>query len=347
MARSALGFAALGAIILGAACMPKAHAQAVLDGDLMASRDCPAVLSIKRGTNPDEAKLETGKRYAIVGQNRADGSHYRVVLPGLKRPERWVEKACGLRMGGTIAEGGIGAPPTAGAARPPRPGRPAGDPAPRTWYVLAASWQPAFCEGRREKPECASQTPERADATRFSLHGLWPQPRRNEYCGVPESLKATDDAGRWADLPPVEIDAGLADRLKAVMPGVASSLDRHEWTRHGTCYGKGATAYFTDSIVLMEQLNGSKVAALFAQRIGREVTRAEIRAAFDESFGAGAGERVRIACRQDGKRRLIGEITLGLAGTIVTSPDLGALMRAAKPTDGGCEGGIVDPAGQQ
>jgi len=48
-------------------------------------------------------------------------------------------------------------------------------------YVLAVSWQPAFCETRPRLPECRSQTADRFDATNFTLHGLWPRPRSRAY----------------------------------------------------------------------------------------------------------------------------------------------------------------------
>ena len=41
-------------------------------------------------------------------------------------------------------------------------------------YVLAASWQPSFCETKPDKDECESQTGDRFDATHFAIHGLWP-----------------------------------------------------------------------------------------------------------------------------------------------------------------------------
>ena len=45
------------------------------------------------------------------------------------------------------------------------------------YYVLALSWQPAFCEGRPDKSECRTQTQNRFDANNFVLHGLWPNQR--------------------------------------------------------------------------------------------------------------------------------------------------------------------------
>ena len=76
----------------------------------------------------------------------------------------------------------------------------------------------------------------------------------------------------------------------------------------------------------------------------KEVKGTEIRAAFDSAFGAGTGDRVRIACKKDGSRQLIVELTIGLAG-----PDgkLADMTKAAKATDPGCQGGIVDPTGLQ
>lgn len=74
---------------------------------------------------------------------------------------------------------------------------------------------------------------------------------------------------------------------------------------------------------------------------------AEVRAAFDAAFGPGAGDRVRIACRRDGQRNLVVELTLGLAGRIADDSSLAGLMAAAAPTAPGCPGGVVDPVGLQ
>src|SRR3546814_10932851 len=59
------------------------------------------------------------------------------------------------------------------------------------FFVLAVSWQPAFCETRPAKPECVTQDEDRFDASHFALHGLWPQPRGNVYCGVEPGLRAS------------------------------------------------------------------------------------------------------------------------------------------------------------
>ncbi|MCB1457643.1 MAG: ribonuclease [Nitratireductor sp.] len=214
-------------------------------------------------------------------------------------------------------------------------------------YVLALSWQPAFCETAPRKRECRSQMPGRADARQFSLHGLWPQPGSRVYCGVDPSVIARDKSGRWRDIPMQRIETEIWNRLRVAMPGTQSALERHEWIKHGTCHADTPDRYFADSLALLDAINASSMRKLFETRIGSNVTGAEIRRAFEKDFGPGAGKRLRIACERDGNRQIIGEITIGLKGAITGNPDLGALIAAASETDPGCPGGIVDPAGLQ
>jgi ribonuclease T2 len=94
---------------------------------------------------------------------------------------------------------------------------------------------------------------------------------------------------------------------------------------------------------LLEQLNGSAVAGLFASHIGLRLRAGEVRDAFDQAFGAGAGERVRIVCDDQG---LITELRVGLKGTLGPGASLAGLIRAAPPRGVGCRGGWVDRAGR-
>jgi len=213
--------------------------------------------------------------------------------------------------------------------------------------VLAISWQPAFCERASRKRECKTQRPGRYDTNHFSLHGLWPQPGRNIYCGVSSTAVKTDKDRRWHELEPLNLNEGLRDKLRRVMPGVLSHLDRHEWIKHGTCYANSPGIYFSDSLELMDQINSSAVRTLFAANIGRRVDGRAIRDAFDRAFGKGAGERVRLSCKRDGRREIITEITLGLKGKITAEPNLNALIAASPQTRPGCPGGIIDPVGLQ
>ncbi len=222
---------------------------------------------------------------------------------------------------------------------PDRGGRPHA-----THFIFAMSWQPGFCETEPRKPECRSQQQGRFDAEHFTLHGLWPD---DEYCDVPAALIETDKAGRWRDLPALQLTSATSATLDEMMPGTRSMLERHEWIKHGTCSGASEDAYFAAAINVLRQLNASLVRTLFSASIGAPLTLGEIRDSFDQAFGSGAGDRIRLACAEDGNRRLITEITIGLRGDLLADQTLKPLLRAASPTSGGCGQGIVDRIGDQ
>ncbi len=291
-------------------------------GCFVADAACPAFSSIRHATNPGAIATEPGRAYPLFGANQKDRpSHVQIRIPEADPSDRWVAAGCGH------------ADPACAAARPVTASGPD--------FVLAASWQPAFCEGHRRTPECRSQTARRFDAFNLALHGLWPEPEGNAWCGVDRSLRARAEAGRWHDLPPVPLSERARAELDTVMPGTRSDLDRHEWLKHGTCSGLTPEAYFRAALALVGELNASPVRALVAARIGARLRAAELRAAFDQAFGAGAGGRVELVC-EDG---LITELHLHLRGPPAPPAQLAGLLAAAPLVPAGCAGGRVDPAG--
>ncbi len=315
-----------------------AAAQVKMDGSFVAGKACPALLSIKKGTNPGSVNVEPNVHYALKGKNKEPASHYWIMVPGATPPERWVAVDCGTVDGATVA------------ATPASPASPKSNT--KTdgvlFYVLALSWEPSFCEGLPDKAECVSMTAGRADTTQFSLHGLWPQPRRNVFCGVDQKDVMADDQHRWADLPAPEISPATVTGLSSVMPGTQSMLERHEWIKHGTCYpAKSADQYFGDEVRLTQTVNQSAVGAFVKANAGKDIQSADLLAAFDKAFFAGAGSRVRVACKPDGNRQLITEITIGLKGDIPSGASLADLMKASAPTNPGCPHGVLDQAGLQ
>ncbi|SFV30002.1 ribonuclease T2 [Devosia crocina] len=307
-----------------------AQAEVPLDGTFTAARACPALQSINRQTNPGGITITPGATYALVAANKANPTHYRIVIPNAEPDRRWVEVACGTLPAdarGTTAE--VPTPRPTSSAR----------------YVLAVNWQPAFCELSPRKPECRNQGANSFEATNFTLHGLWPQPRSNEYCDVVLADRMASEDGRWRDIAPLDLPLALRRELDRVMPGSQSGLDRHEWIKHGTCYGTDARTYYRDLLDLMTALNTSPVADLFAGNIGRRITLRQIRSAFDDAFGSGAGARVRVTCAEDGNRTIITELTISLAGEVDGSASLPRLIAAAPPTDGGCDAGEIDAVG--
>ena len=227
-----------------------ARAEVPLDGYFIAQQTCPAFQSFNNQTNPGGIMTTPDRAYQIVAANKADASHYLIIVPGVEPQRRWVAIDCGIR---TVDDDGQIPVDTSEPVQP----KPA---AMGTQYILAVSWQPAFCEGHDDKPECESQTEDRFDASHFTLHGLWPQPRSNAFCGVSDAAAADSEGGRWTSLPPVELSPELHASLDEVMPGTQSSLERHEWTKHGTCYGTPQEEYFSDAVAMMSALNASPVA---------------------------------------------------------------------------------------
>ncbi len=218
----------------------------------------------------------------------------------------------------------------------------------RTRFILAASWEPAFCAANQKKAECRNQSPSNYDAKNFSLHGLWPM--RQEYCDVSEDLKQADRGRDWKDLPAVQLSQDVKTKLDKVMPGRQSGLDRHEWVKHGTCTKLSADQYFSIAAGLIAELNTSAVRELFAQNIGKELDAESVKAAFDQSFGEGANARIKMSCRQVGDVRVISELTIGLSEDAIdpqqsSEPRLAKLIQGAGSTSFGCDRGVVDAAG--
>ena len=211
--------------------------------------------------------------------------------------------------------------------------------------LLAVNWQPAFCQTHQEKPECQSQDASDFDANHFTLHGLWPQPPAKAYCCLPSNFPKEP----WSSQP--NFDHALAEETLTLlrdgrrMPGVASFLHRHEWYKHGTCYNPSSDTpeqeYFEEALALLKQLNHSSVQRLFASRIGKRLSLVEIRAAFNQAFGPGAGNKVNLKC----KGRLIHELWINLAGDIQADSQLATLLAPAKDAQSQCRSGRVDPVG--
>ncbi len=192
--------------------------------------------------------------------------------------------------------------------------------------LLAISWQNAFCQTHQNRRECRNVKPSAYSASHFTLHGLWPQPRSKVNC------KGTRK---------VYLPKPLYQELLKVMPAAKSGLHKHEWKKHGTCYGKDPEGYFKDSINLINQINRSAVRDLFAKNVGKTLTAEQVRFAFDRAFGKGTGRKVKMVC----KKGLITELWINLKGKIDENTNISDLMKQAPIAKGGCRKGKVDAVG--
>ncbi len=217
-----------------------------------------------------------------------------------------------------------------------------------THYVLALSWQPAFCESHRDKPECRELDGGDFAAHHLALHGLWPNDGPGEgpsYCGVWFTTKSNDRPRQWCELPEPEISPETRETLARVMPGTRSCLDRHEWIKHGTCAGIGDQAYFDGMLHLAAGVQATPLGQLIASHVGQDLERRQLIDAFEAAFGAGTGRALTLLCEAGG---YLSEIRIALKPTALEG-ELGGddLYLDGPPPAGSCPGTVrIDPAGQ-
>ncbi len=312
------------------------YAQVPMKGWFIAEQPCEAYQSIKKGTNPGHVWLVPKKKYELIAKNKVAATYYRIKVTDATPRERWVNASCGVIFAGDsqVKE----AQPQ--AATPVKTkGFKTNIPQPE--YLLAISWQPAFCQTHQSKAECRTQDKGRYDADHFTLHGLWPQPRSNIYCTTNKKNKNLDELKQYDQLPEPDLSGTTYKQLSRVMPGVQSFLHRHEWIKHGTCYDADPETYFQESMMLMGQINRSAVRDYFYANIGNSVSVSDIRDKFDRAFGPGAGKKVNVKCRSG----MITELWINLKGEITPQSDVALLLKAADTATSKCRSGVIDPVG--
>jgi ribonuclease T2 len=187
-----------------------------------------------------------------------------------------------------------------------------------SWLVL--TWGPSLCAAEPTNAGCTSGHV-RAQGSTWLLHGLWPQPADNQYCGVPKEIarRASDLKGR--DMPSVDIGGDVRATLQSVMSD-ASSLAPHEWYAHGTCSGVTPDVFFSDAAALAQQAR-ELLDPMFTDAEGGRIALSAVRDKFDVEYGAGAGERLRLSCRNvTGQGSVVYELHLSLpAVTQIRAPD--------------------------
>jgi ribonuclease T2 len=293
------------------------------NGTFVAAETCEAYVSKNKGTNPDHYQLSANGRYDILETTGSgDSVWFRVRVSDATPNARWVAKSCG-----TVAS----ADGITGAAIPEPAASSQCDIADKgVSYVLAISWQPAFCVSHANKPECAITDRPAYQASHFTLHGLWPN--RALQCGTHYGYcgEVKTQPQQFCDYPPVNISPPVRNDLAAVMPSVAagSCLERHEWHKHGSCQTLwNADAYFETAIRLTKQFNDSGLAAFMAANAGQAVSQTEFIAKVDALLGANTHERLHLTCK-NGKLQ---DIYIDLPGKLGATQKLGELLAQTTP----------------
>lgn len=196
--------------------------------------------------------------------------------------------------------------------------------------LLVLTWGPSLCTVEPSVRGCRTGNVGRKGQA-FLLHGLWPQPSTEQYCGVPKQ-------GGKPRGP--ELSADLRGKLAATMSD-ASVLAPHEWFAHGTCSGVSPDEYFSIATTLSAQATGVLDTA-FREAQGRKLTARSVRDLFDARFGAGSGGRLALACRNaDGRGDVVYEVRLSLPSVLTlraagSNLSLGEQLSKAPPVPPGC-----------
>ncbi len=166
------------------------------------------------------------------------------------------------------------------------------------YYLLAASWQPGFCKSKPEKPECANLSGTYA-ATHLVTHGLWPNNYDGQhpfYCGVSSDQIALDTPSTWCRMAAYGASSSTLSKLAYYMPGMQSCLDKHEWYKHGSCDGRGADVYWSQTAQLIERLGATPFNEFLRSKAGTRISRSQLLGAFNTSFGAGSSAAASMQC---------------------------------------------------
>lgn len=304
-------------LVIGFCWQPPLFASEKLDGSFTLTKSCKAYSSIRKQSNP--VSLKVGQQYRVVAKNKPTPSHYRIVVSTSRSQNNWVAVECGQLNEKTAP---VAEERTSSFAKD---------------YLLALSWQPGFCLTHGGKKECRAGNSTSYSASHLSLHGLWPQPRNNTYCGVNEVDKSIDRRSRWDLLKPLTLSAATKKELSQVMPGSASLLQRHEWIKHGTCYSATAEEYYVDSIHLTKQINLTSLDEFIAQHKGKSITLKAIQKNVAASLGKAAASRVALRC---GRKNQITELWIGLKGDVKKTP-IASLMANGDVLKSNCQSGLV------
>ena len=306
-----------------------------------ATKECSAFNNMKHTSNTNEIKLEVGKEYRILQKNKGQ---ILTLIEGERVAQRWVDEACFNDSSKGIEETkkeNKTLPTLAAAVNSSVLGnkrKATLSNSTSKQNLLAISWQNAFCQTHQYKKECKSMSSKDFGASNFVLHGLWPQPRNNQYCNVSKIEVGKDKNKQWNKLNNLELNSTVRSELSKLMPGYSSNLHKHEWVKHGTCYGTNANDYYWDSMILLTQVNESDIQKYFKLNIGKTIRLKELREVVDKAFGKGAGKHVTMNCT----RGLITELWFHLGNG---EEDLKGLLQKGESPKSRCHKGRVDPVG--
>jgi ribonuclease T2 len=217
------------------------------------------------------------------------------------------------------------------------------------YYVLALSWEPAFCETKPDRQDCRSLNADRFDGKNLALHGLWPNKIGDTqhaygYCGVDGSVQKLDRPGDFCQLPPVNLSDRIMSDLATYMPGHVTCLERHEWFRHGTCSGLAADDYFATADALVVQFAAASIGSYISAHVGDYVAGEDLFAAFEKDFGPGSRGSLSLSCKRINGSDMLSEVDVYLRNPLPAGGLAAMLVRPDGSASGHCpQKFLIDP----
>ena len=209
--------------------------------------------------------------------------------------------------------------------------------------LLVMTWGPSLCEVEAANPGCKSGHVGQMGPT-LVLHGLWPQPKSQQLCGVPKSVADRAGNTQGNNMPSLDLPGDVQARLQAMMSD-ASVMAPHEWYTHGTCSGLDPADYFTLATSFADQV-GKVLDPIFLKSRGKRLSPGEVRGGIDSAFGQGAGDRVGLTCRTSGNRGSVTyEVQLSLPAVVemrsAGDTSVGQWLSKGPVIAAGCGQGVV------
>ena len=209
-------------------------------------------------------------------------------------------------------------------------------------YVLAMSWQPAFCEtNKKGKKECTDESflgEDQYQANNFTLHGLWPN---KKDCGINYGFcSEVKQKSSFDAYDALELNEQTIKSLGMVMPSVraGSHLERHEWYKHGTCQKMVVNEYFNYATQLVQEFNSFPVVTELIKTAKEtylkddsipqdkkksfKIKKSDFNKLIETSLGAGAAKSIVIVCKKD----MLVEVNIPLKKDLPMNPKLADLI---------------------
>ncbi len=309
---------------------------ALFSKDATVTKECEAFNNLKHTKNYGNIVLKPSSKYEILREQKGN---YFIKVPNTKPMMRWVSVNCFNKSNGTDTEKKSGFLSRLFGKKSKTKSEVVETTAKSSDnldVLLVLSWQNTFCETHSNKKECRRDGGNAKN--HLVLHGLWPQPRNREYCGLSHKIKELDKFKRWNALPKLNLKPNILELMQKYMPGVQSNLQRHEYYKHGSCYSKDANGYFNNALTLTKELD-STIGEYLREHIGKKIKNINIKLLASKIFGKDIKNKIAIKC----KGRVLSEIWISTKGK---GSDLKELIKNAKPIYSNCQEAIVDAPGR-